>query len=270
MTFNADLKQMPAWLLLLLLPVHVACAQSLAPIETSVAIDIDGQLLQQPYTVELALTPSPAAADTQLLRATVRSELSLLLPALQAALDRRRPRDTCASYKLDNLVAGTPHLALSTQDGALLLRLESDLEVWGCLENAEIRDWKLKDKNERLLRGRATLWLSGRWQSSPDTLSLDWQVDELRVDGSLGDAQDIYRKLGGGDLVAALRDRIADQSNTLSLPLPERLIAVGATIGSARFRNSEAGVEAEVTLTAAVTPTLLLRLLELTTDGARP
>lgn len=268
MTFDVGFKGAPALLFLLWLPI--ACAQSLAPIEATVAVDIDGQVLQQPYTVELALEPGTAAADPQVLRATVRSELSLLLPALQAALDRRRPRDSCASYKLDNVVAGPPSLTLSAQDGALRLQVDADVEIWGCLEKAEIHKWKLRDKNERLLKGPATLWLSGRWQTSLEALGLDWQVDDLRVGGSLGDARDIYRKLGGGDLVEKMKDRIGVQSQSLSMSLPERLLAVGATIESARFHASAVGVTAEVSLTADVTPTLLLQLLTLTTDGAQP
>ena len=96
-------------------------------------VDVNGVAVQVTLRGDL----KPTIANRVL---TVRAEVVIDLADLQAKLGQivatfPLPRDNCASFKPDNIVASLSEAGIGAREGAAIVVLKGNVEIWTCLEN---------------------------------------------------------------------------------------------------------------------------------------
>lgn len=238
-------------LCLLWLPTPLLHAQQLPPITTQSALSLDGIELQYPYTVELAL--APAEQGRMRIQARISAPLNPLLPVLEKLLDRHRPRDNCASFKPDNWVVGAPSVRFAVRGKRLQIGLAADVDMWQCIENPFGSPFKNK------VGGSVDLELNAAWQLLDQGVHLSIAVGDIRVHGDLSHLARLWASTQGESIREAVQAHLSRESMP-NWELPQALLALGATVQSARFAESDGQPMAELILHAELNPANWLEL----------
>lgn len=220
----------------------IAWAQAgAAPLELTTPLSIDGQPLQFKISAQLKAAPDGAGR----LQADV--DLGPLVGALQAALQRRLPRERCAHRGADNWVARLRQFSARVDQGELLLSVDLDVEAWGCLT------WRRQQLRERLSHGRVYLELPLRVDVDTHGLRLRAGRPWVRTSGPLGNAARWYFALRGEEIGSLLAQRVDTlNASQRGYPLPA-LGPFQVQLEQAQF--VDAG-RPTLMLTAAVQPVL--------------
>lgn len=231
--------------LLLWLALLNAAIASAAPYlhQSIVPVTINDTVIELPYRVSIE---SQANNGAQQLTALISVPLDPMLPALQQALERQRPRNNCAKHG-ENWVVEPPQLALSVEGGRLKLAVNAEVELWGCI------DLFGRDAKTIAANGLITVQLTGNWQLEAQSLRLAVDVSDVRVGGSLVDVAKVFA-LAKGQTLADTLTRELRRESLPELPLPQALIGLGAEIESARFVQLGGVHAAEITLHATLMP----------------
>jgi hypothetical protein len=221
-------------------------AQEIAPIKAESSLVIDGIEVRLAYIVHLVPEPGGTATERRVL-ARIAAPIATLLPALEKALDRRRPRDNCASFKPDNWVVDPVSLSIRVEGERLRARLAADVAMWQCFENPIGSPFKNK------VDGNVNVDLLAKWATLNDSLALDITIGRVDVGGDLGKIAEAWAQAQGESIGEALQARLHKESMP-DWPLPKALLALGAKLQRARFIERNGQPEAEFELRARLAP----------------
>lgn len=227
-----------------------ATTRTMPPVSATAPLTIGGEQLLLPYSVQWSVRA--IEAGRRRVTAIVSTPLDPLLPYIRRELVGHR-RDNCAR-RGENWVVEPPRLSLGLQGERLQLAVDTNVELWVCesLFGSEVKT--------RLLDGPVAIEIFVIWRASANRADLSVDVGRVKVRGSLGDAARIFAMATGEDLAESLRTELQAVSMA-SLPLPQKLLELGAVVEDARFTVVDGEHNAEVELSADVRPEELLPLL---------